>query len=111
MTFAPVVGSSWGDPAAGEAWWRESSQLLPAWVSSFAAEVQAALLEPDFVKPRVSSFLLIFVYKTPGSHASPQHLLPGFSVAHPASSLGGHCAYDSLADSPHSLGHIAVDEG
>lgn len=31
----------------------------------------------------VSSFLLISVYKTRGSHQSPQRLLPGFSVAHP----------------------------
>lgn len=66
LTFAPVVGSRWGGTVVGG-----SSPSC----RSFAAEAQTALLEPDFVKPGVFPLLLlIFVYKTRGSHQSPQRL-------------------------------------
>lgn len=52
MTFAPVVDSRWG------------RTVVEGVLSAVAAEVQAALLEPDFAKPWVCfPLLLIFVYK------------------------------------------------
>lgn len=45
MTLAPVVDSRWGGTVEEGA-----LPAVAAQVSSFAAEVQAALLEPDFAK-------------------------------------------------------------
>lgn len=98
MTFAPVVSSSWAGMVRG------FSQLLQAWVTSFAAEVQAALLEPDFVKLRVfplfTHLCLQNTRKPSVSPAPSSRLLCG--TPRLACLLGRHCASDSLACSQHS---------
>lgn len=72
MTFAPVLGSSWGGKGGC------SAQLLQACVFRFAAESIFTLsYYNQILLSRVCfPFLLIFVYKTRGSYQSPQPM-PG----------------------------------
>lgn len=72
MTFAPVLGSSWGGETGGGG--ALSSCCRQARVFRFAAESVFTLLYSNQILLSLVCFLflLVFVYKTQGSHQSLQ---------------------------------------